>query len=117
MTVVCWNGGKKDRWRKTKHVVPHGDARRGRRFFRKPIKKVLIPEENKKDLSEIDKDITNSVKIISVNDAKSILEHSLVKTITPLNLSESDIIKSHGGNIMLEKSKMEGLRVKIFLPV
>ena len=29
----------------------------------------------------------------------------------------SDIIKSHGGNIMLEKSKMNGLRVKIFLPV
>ena len=29
----------------------------------------------------------------------------------------SDIIRSHGGNIMLEKSKMNGLRVKIFLPV
>ena len=29
----------------------------------------------------------------------------------------SDIIRSHGGNIMLEKSKMSGLRVKIFLPV
>ena len=28
----------------------------------------------------------------------------------------SDIIKSHGGNIKLEKSKMDGLRVKIFLP-
>ena len=29
----------------------------------------------------------------------------------------SDIIKSHGGNIKLEKSKMGGLRVKIFLPI
>ena len=29
----------------------------------------------------------------------------------------SDIIKSHGGNIKLEKSKMSGLRVKIFLPI
>ena len=29
----------------------------------------------------------------------------------------SDIIRSHGGNIMLEKSKINGLRVKIFLPV
>jgi two-component system osmolarity sensor histidine kinase EnvZ len=27
-----------------------------------------------------------------------------------------DIIRSHGGNIKLEKSKMKGLRVKIFLP-
>ncbi|MDC0400615.1 ATP-binding protein [Candidatus Pelagibacter sp.] len=28
-----------------------------------------------------------------------------------------DIVRSHGGNIMLEKSKMNGLSVKIFLPV
>ncbi len=58
------------------------------------IKTVLIPEENKKDLSEIDKDIVRSIKIVSIYDAKSILEYSLVKPITPLNLSESDIIKS-----------------------
>ena len=31
--------------------------------------------------------------------------------------SASDIIKSHGGNIMLEKSKFNGLRVKVFLPI
>ena len=29
----------------------------------------------------------------------------------------SDIIKSHGGNIVLEKSPLNGLRVKIFLPL
>ena len=29
----------------------------------------------------------------------------------------SDIVKSHGGNILLQKSKMNGLSVKIFLPV
>ena len=29
----------------------------------------------------------------------------------------SDIIKSHGGNILLEKSPLNGLRVKIFLPL
>ena len=39
------------------------------------------------------------------------------KSSVGLGLSiASDIIKSHGGNIMLEKSKMNGLRVKIFLP-
>ena len=63
------------------------------------IKTVLIPEENKKDLSDIDKDITKSIKIINVNNAKSILEYSLVKPISPLNLSESDIIKSQKSNI------------------
>ena len=40
------------------------------------------------------------------------------KSSVGLGLSiASDIIKSHGGNIMLEKSKMRGLRVKIFLPI
>ena len=39
------------------------------------------------------------------------------KSSVGLGLSiASDIIKSHGGNIMLEKSKFNGLRVKIFLP-
>ena len=40
------------------------------------------------------------------------------KSSVGLGLSiASNIIKSHGGNIMLEKSKFNGLRVKIFLPV
>ena len=40
------------------------------------------------------------------------------KSSVGLGLSiASDIVRSHGGNIKLEKSKMNGLRVKIFLPV
>jgi len=40
------------------------------------------------------------------------------KSSVGLGLSiASDIIRSHGGNIKLEKSKMKGLGVKIFLPV
>ena len=40
------------------------------------------------------------------------------KSSVGLGLSiASDIIKSHGGNIFLEKSYLNGLRVKIFLPV
>jgi len=40
------------------------------------------------------------------------------KSSVGLGLSiASDIIKSHGGNIKLEKSSMKGLGVKIFLPV
>ena len=39
------------------------------------------------------------------------------KSSVGLGLSiASDIIKSHGGNIKLEKSSMDGLRFKIFLP-
>ncbi len=40
------------------------------------------------------------------------------KSSVGLGLSiASDIIRSHGGNIKLEKSKMSGLEVRIFLPV
>ena len=40
------------------------------------------------------------------------------KSSVGLGLSiASDIIRSHGGNIKLEKSNMKGLVVKIFLPV
>ena len=40
------------------------------------------------------------------------------KSSVGLGLSiASDIIRSHGGNIKLEKSKMHGLRVIIFLPI
>ena len=40
------------------------------------------------------------------------------KSSVGLGLSiASDIIRSHGGNIILEKSEMNGLRVRIFLPV
>ena len=39
------------------------------------------------------------------------------KSSVGLGLSiASDIIKSHGGNILLEKSPMSGLRVKVFFP-
>ena len=40
------------------------------------------------------------------------------KSSVGLGLSiASDIVRSHGGNIVLDKSKMNGLSVKIFLPV
>ena len=75
--------------------------------MRAGIKKVLIPEDNKKDLSELDKDIIKNIKIIPIGSAVSILGHSLVKPITPLVLSESDVIKSEKTSISgsnLEKS-------------
>ena len=40
------------------------------------------------------------------------------KSSVGLGLSiTSDIIKSHGGNILLEKSPLNGVRVKVFLPL
>ena len=55
------------------------------------LKKVLIPEENKSEIVEFDKDVVKAIKIIPVSEATSILKHSLTKPIIPLNLSESEI--------------------------
>ncbi len=55
------------------------------------IKKVLIPQENFREVSEFDKEVIKGIKIIPVSDAFSILEHTLTKTIIPLNLTESQL--------------------------
>ncbi len=55
------------------------------------IKKVLIPQENFREVSEFDKEVIKGIKIIPVSDAFAILEHTLTKSIIPLNLSESQL--------------------------
>ena len=40
------------------------------------------------------------------------------KSSVGLGLSiASDVIKSHGGNILLDRSPLNGLRVRVFLPL
>ena len=55
------------------------------------IKKVLIPYENFREVSEFDKEVIKGIKIIPVSEAFSILEHTLTKPIIPLNLTESQL--------------------------
>ena len=74
----------------------------------------------------------NNLLIVIDDDGPGIPEHELENVFKPfykmdksrgkssvgLGLSiTSDIIKSHGGNIILGKSPLNGLRVKIFLPL
>ena len=66
------------------------------------IKKVLIPEDNKKDLAELDKKILKNINIIEVNEARSILKHTLVKPIVPLSFNESQSIKTIKSSISSE---------------
>ena len=58
------------------------------------IKTVIVPEENYKDLNEIDKKLLKSIKVIKISEAKSILKYSLTKPVTPIKLRESSNIKS-----------------------
>ncbi len=55
------------------------------------IKKVLVPEENIREIVEFDKEVLKNINIIPVSEAISILEHSLSKPVMPINLGESGI--------------------------
>tara|TARA_B100000575_G_scaffold225603_1_gene186139 strand:- start:161 stop:2527 length:2367 start_codon:yes stop_codon:yes gene_type:complete len=55
------------------------------------IKKVLIPQENFREISEFDKEVIRGIKIIPVSEAFSILEHTLTKPVIPVNLTESQL--------------------------
>ncbi len=55
------------------------------------IKKVLIPQENYREISEFDKEVIRGIKIIPVSEAFSILEHTLTKPVIPVNLTESQL--------------------------
>ena len=70
--------------------------------IRAGIKTVLIPEDNKKDLVEIDKNILKNIKVICVSEARSILEHTLLKPIIPISFSESQPIKTVKSDISSE---------------
>ena len=58
------------------------------------IKTVLIPSDNKNEIKEFDKEVLKNIKIIPINEAKAILEYTLVKPINPLNLTESEILQA-----------------------
>ena len=73
--------------------------------YRAGIKKVLIPEDNFREIKEFDKDIIKFLKIVPVNEAISVLEHSLTKTIIPLNLTESQVIEAQKRSISEDQNK------------
>ncbi len=68
------------------------------------IKKVLIPEENYREVVEFDKEILKSVKIIAVSEAISILKHTLTKQVIPLNLTESELRSSQKKSTLIDQS-------------
>ncbi|MEC5289870.1 endopeptidase La [Aurantimonas sp. C2-6-R+9] len=54
------------------------------------IKKVLIPEENAKDLAEIPDNVKNQLEIVPVARMGEVLKHALVRELTPVEWSEVD---------------------------
>jgi ATP-dependent Lon protease len=56
--------------------------------LRAGIKTVLIPEENEKDLAEIPDNVKAGLKIIPVKKVDEVLQHALVRPLTPIEWTE-----------------------------
>lgn len=54
------------------------------------ISKVILPEENRKDLAELPKIITSSLEIVCVSDAFEVLKHALVKLPQKVSWDENE---------------------------
>ncbi len=58
------------------------------------IKKVLIPEENVKDLAEIPANVKEGLEIVPVAHVDEVLEHALCAKLEPIEWSEADDLAS-----------------------
>jgi len=49
---------------------------------------------NKNEIKEFDSELIKNIKIIPVIEAKSVLKYTLTKPITPLDITESQILEA-----------------------
>jgi len=63
------------------------------------IPKIIIPEDNKKDLAEIPKNILNDIEIITVKTVDEVLKIALVKELKPVEwmIDVESLSKSKSG--------------------
>ncbi len=61
------------------------------------IKKVLIPEENQKDLAEIPANVKEGLEIVPVAHVDEVLRHALTTLTVPIEWTEADDLASQPG--------------------
>jgi len=73
------------------HVLPIGGLKEKLlAAHRAGIKKVLIPEDNKKDLAEIPKNILDDIQVVTVKTVDEVLKAALTKELIPVEWIEVD---------------------------
>ncbi|MEM8986800.1 MAG: endopeptidase La [Pseudomonadota bacterium] len=58
--------------------------------LRAGVKKVLIPEENEKDLADIPDNVKDALEIVPVSTVDEVLKHALTGPLTPIEWTEED---------------------------
>ena len=77
------------------HVLPIGGLKEKLlAAHRAGIPKVVIPEENKKDLAEIPKNILNDLQVSTVKTVDEVLKMALTKELKPVEWIEVDPISA-----------------------
>jgi len=80
------------------HVLPIGGLKEKLlAAHRAGIPKVLIPEDNKKDLAEIPKNILDNIEIKAVKDVDEVLKIALVKELKPVEWIEVENLPKTSG--------------------
>jgi len=81
------------------HVLPIGGLKEKLlAAHRAGIKKVIIPEDNKKDLSDVPKKIIEDIEIITVKSVDEVLKIALIKELKPVEWIEVEsLTKSKTG--------------------
>jgi len=80
------------------HVLPIGGLKENLlAAHRAGIPKVLIPEDNKKDLAEIPKNILDNIEIKAVKDVDEVLKIALVKELKPVEWIEVENLPKTSG--------------------
>ena len=73
------------------HVLPIGGLKEKLlAAHRARIPKVLIPEDNKKDLAEVPKEILNDLEIITVKTVDEVLKAALIKELIPVEWIDAE---------------------------
>ncbi len=72
------------------------------------IKKVLIPEENAKDLAEIPDNVKSDLEIVPVSFIDEVLKHALVSQPEPIEWDESQA-ESHKSSVVGDDDAASGL--------
>ena len=71
------------------HVLPIGVLKEKLlAAHRAGIPKVLIPQDNKKDLTEIPKNILDKIEVVTVKDVDEVLKIALTKELKPVEWIE-----------------------------
>ncbi len=71
------------------------------------IKEVIVPKENKKDLTEIkEKEIIDNIEIHFIDNANEILKKAFTAKISPLKPSKKDQINLHSKRIDPKESSL-----------